>query len=140
MNTKLALLIDECVPRHMAEAIAQCSGVSSAEHITNAHHLGNCGTPDERVIEYANQTKRIVVTVETRMNEDSFAICTNPGIIVIHSTSGHGFSKSELFAKFMRSGDRKHARHAVTHLRVNGSTIKRRNEDDGIMSEMKIVI
>jgi predicted nuclease of predicted toxin-antitoxin system len=127
LTTKLALLLDECVQTHLAEEIGRCPGVSGVERIDDSHELGNCSTPDTRVMAHAVKTGRILVTVESRLNEERFPICTHPGIIVI--SGSHALQKGALFSRFMRSGERKHAKHAVTYLRASGSIIRMRHED-----------
>ena len=121
MSTKIPLLLDECVPALLAEKIESTSGISSFEAITAKHPLGNKGTPDNEVIKYAKDGGKILVTVEKRLNEKLYKICTHSGIIVISALKRHEVEQAALFARFMRSGHRGRSVHAVTKLRLEGS-------------------
>lgn len=121
MSTKIPLLLDECVPAPLRREIQAFSGISSFEAITADHPLGNRGTPDEVVVKYATDEGKILVTVEGRLNEKLYRICTHSGIIVINATKRHEVEQANLFGRFMRSGHRGAARHAVTKLRLEGS-------------------
>lgn len=125
--TKLALLLDECVTEPLANAIKNGSGTISVEHIDSSHQLWK--KSDEMVMEYATNTGRIVVTTDERLDESRFPICTHPGIIIIKSGNRHAFSRRHIFKKFMLSGHRQQAKHAVTRLKSSGSFIKRLRPD-----------
>jgi predicted nuclease of predicted toxin-antitoxin system len=131
-NTKIRLLLDECVPAPIAREIENCSGISSIESITALHQLGNRHTSDYDVVAYAKQQGRVLVTVEGRLNEKQFTICTHEGIIVINATRRHEAEKVKLFTKFMRSGHRAKCYHAVTKLRLGISERLERAEDGSI--------
>ena len=135
MSTKLRLLLDECVPEAVKQEIRSCSGVSSVEEISSSHPLGNNSTPDTEVVAYATRNKRILVTVEGRLNEKVFTICTHEGIIVINATRRHETAKARLFTRFMQSGERGRSGHAVTKLRLNRSERIFRTPDGFIESE-----
>ena len=121
MSTKIPLLLDECVPARLAKEIEATSGISSFEAITAEHPLGNKGTPDDILVKYATEGGKILVTVEKRLNEKLYKICTHSGIIVFSATRRHEVEQAELFARFMRSGHRGGSGHAVTKLRLEGS-------------------
>lgn len=71
---------------------------------------------DPALIRYATGHDMIVVTVESAMNEKSYAICTHAGIIVITVRQQHEAIRAEVFKKFLLSGHRKHVKHAVSYL------------------------
>ena len=121
MSTKIPLLLDECVPAELSRGIEATAGISSFEAITASHPLGNRGTPDRELVEYATEGGKILVTVEGRLNEKLYKICTHSGIIVINATKRHEIEQAKLFARFMRSGHRSRSVHAVTKLRLEGS-------------------
>jgi predicted nuclease of predicted toxin-antitoxin system len=121
LSTKIPLLLDECVPAPLAREIETTSGISSFEAITAEHPLGNKGTPDNVVVKYATDAGKILITVEKRLNEKLYKICTHSGIIVISGTKRHEVEQAKLFARFMRSGHRGRSAHAVTKLRLEGS-------------------
>ncbi len=115
MTTNLRLLLDECLPRELAEQIRTFHAVN-AEWISEIQQLRARKTTDAAVVAYATEQRRIVVTVEGRFNERKFKICTHPGIIIFKATKHHEAVKAEIFRKFMRSGKRSKAKHAVTYL------------------------
>jgi predicted nuclease of predicted toxin-antitoxin system len=137
LSTKLRLLLDECVPPVIAAEIKSCSGILSVKSITAEHFLGNKKTPDEAVVDYARQVRRVVVTTETRLNEKKYTICTHPGIIVINATNRHELEKAKLFTRFMKSGHRAASKHAVTKLRVENS-VRVEMAPDGTIREIPI--
>ena len=71
---------------------------------------------DPALIKYATSHDMIVVTVESSMNEKSYAICTHAGIIVITVRQQHESIRAEVFKKFLLSGHRKRVKHAVSYL------------------------
>ena len=115
------MLLDECVPAQLAKKIEATAGISSFEAITADHPLGNRGTPDDALVKYATASGKILITVEKRLNEKLYRICTHSGIIVISATKRHEAEQAELFARFMKSGHRGGSGHAVTKLRLEGS-------------------
>ena len=139
MTTKLRLLVDECVPAPFTKEIQNCSGVLSVEVIDANHPLGNRKTLDDVLVQYANQGKRIIVTVEGRLNEKRFPICTHPGIIVVKGTKCHEIERAKLFTRFMRSGHRGKCRHAVTRLRLENS-VRLEHTENGSAQQVKIEI
>ena len=109
------------MPAPLSREIAACSGISSFEAITADHPLGNKGTPDHTLVRYATDGGKILVTVEGRLNEKLYRICTHSGIIVINARKRHEAEQADLFQRFMRSGHRGASRHSVTKLRLEGS-------------------
>jgi len=134
LSTKLPLLLDECVPASLSKVIEEQSGISSFEAITATHPLGNRGTPDKDLVSYATENDKILVTVEGRLNEKLFTICTHPGIIVINATRRHEDEQAKLFVRFMQSGHRIGSVHAVTKLRLQGSERLERGPDGVVRS------
>jgi predicted nuclease of predicted toxin-antitoxin system len=118
--TKLRLLLDECLDGLLAGEIAKYKALN-VESI-NETFLANRGTSDQAVVDYARQSRRIVVTIETRLNEHQFRICTHPGILVIASRN-HGL-RIKMFNDLMLSGVKGRCRHAVTYLRPNDATTR----------------
>ena len=137
MATKLRLLLDECIPVHLMEEIRECSGVLNTESINADHELGNRKTPDDVIVNHAKKTNRVVVTVEGRLNEKKYPICTHPGIIVLKAVKRHEVDKIRLFKRFMQSGHRNASKHAVTRLRVEGSN-RRELAADGSIREIPL--
>lgn len=79
---------------------------------------------DDEVMRYATQERRIVVTTETGINHKKFKICTHPGIIVLCGKHRHESIHAETFQRFLLSGHRGLANHAVTFLSSNEARIK----------------
>lgn len=119
LSVKLRLLIDECFDGPLSERIAkQKRGFCShLEILDNNHELGNTGTKDEQVVVYAKRKNLIVVTVEKRLDDLRFPLCTHPGIIVVNTKRRHPDTQFEALAAFMRSGHRKIAHHTVVTIR-----------------------
>ena len=117
LNTKLKLLVDECIPSELATEISQCPGVKSCEIVNAEHLLGNKSTPDKEIVEYADSKKRIVVTMEGRIDQIRFPVCSHSGIIILKAAKRHEAFKVDLFKRFMQSGHRKRCRHAIIKLR-----------------------
>lgn len=120
LTTNLRLLLDECVTDPLAKAL----GDSSALNIERVHDIGMSGAEDAAVIRYAKKANRIVVTTETGINHKKFKICTHPGIIVLGGKRRHEAIHAEVFQKFLLSGHRKEAHHAVTFLSQKEARIK----------------
>src|SRR5207249_2938067 len=87
-------------------------------------------TTDADVVKYATRENRIVVTTETGINHKKFKICTHPGIIVLGGKRRHETIHAELFQRFMLSGHRKDAHHAVTFLSDNQARIKKSDTEE----------
>ena len=121
LTTNLRLLLDECVTDPLAKALGDCSSALNIEYIRD----NGMGTAeDAAVIRYATQENRIVVTTETGINHKKFKICTHPGIIVLGGKHRHESIQAEIFQKFLLSGHRKEAHHAVTFLSQHEARIK----------------
>jgi len=86
---------------------------------------------------YATQKKRILVTVEGRINEKTFPICSHPGIIVIRASQRHEIEQAKLFTRFMLSGHRVKCKHAVTKLRMFES-VRIERTSDGSLTEVSV--
>jgi predicted nuclease of predicted toxin-antitoxin system len=115
LTTKLKLLLDESVPNPLADQLMSLpSGSVHWQYVRTEPLLK--GASDPTLIEYATRHGMIVVTVETAMNERAFKICTHSGIIVISTREHHEIIQCEVFRKFLLSGYRKYARHAVTYI------------------------
>jgi predicted nuclease of predicted toxin-antitoxin system len=82
------------------------------------------GATDAEVVSYATRSKRIVVTTETGMNHTKFKICSHPGIIVLCGRYRHESMQAAAFRKFMLSGHRSKANHAVTFVSSDQARIK----------------
>lgn len=121
------------------EEIQECSGILNIESINAEHPLGNRKTPDKEIIRYATRENRIVITVEGRLNEKKFPICTHPGIIVFKAVKRHDAEKAKLFKRFMQSGHRSGSKHAVTRLRLEGS-VRLELDVDGNIRETSLDI
>jgi len=115
LTTKLKLLLDESVPNPLANQLRLISKRSiSWSYVTD--DAGLKGTKDPALIQYATDRDMIVVTVESSMNERSFTICSHSGIIVISVRRQHEAIRAEIFKRFLLSGYRKYAKHAVTYV------------------------
>ena len=115
MTTKLKLLLDECVPDALAHQLKTLSARSIDWHYVR-DDASLRGMKDPALIKYATGHDMVVVTVESSMNEKSYAICTHAGIIVICVRQRHEAIRTEVFKKFLLSGHRKHVKHAVSYL------------------------
>jgi predicted nuclease of predicted toxin-antitoxin system len=121
LTTNLRLLLDECVTDPLAKALGDRSSALNIEYIRDN---GMGSTEDADVMRYATRENRIVVTTETGINHKKFKICTHPGIIVLGGKHRHESIQAEIFQKFLLSGHRKKAEHAVTFLSQNEARIK----------------
>lgn len=101
MRTDLRLLLDECVQAELAEAIREHKAIH-AEWVNESNLMTS--SSDEGLIEAAKSDNRIFVTVEGRINEKKFKICTHPGIIVFRAKRQHDVIRAEIFRSFMQSG------------------------------------
>jgi predicted nuclease of predicted toxin-antitoxin system len=121
LTTNLRLLLDECVTDPLAKALGDSSSALNIEYIRD---IGMASAEDADVIRYAKKENRIVVTTETGINHKKFKICTHPGIIVLGGKHRHEAIHAEVFQKFLLSGHRKEAHHAVTFLSQKEARIK----------------
>lgn len=94
------------------------------------------GESDARVMDYARKQERILVTTETGINHRNFKICTHPGIIVLKGSKRHESMQAESFKKFMLSGHRSKAKHAVTYISQSEAKILTRNQQSVIEEEV----
>jgi predicted nuclease of predicted toxin-antitoxin system len=88
---------------------------------------------DVQVVAYATDADLIVVTTETAMNEKQFKICTHPGIIVLCGRNRHERALANSFKKFMLSGHRKKASHAVVYVSENQARIVTKSTEDEVI-------
>lgn len=119
MNTSLKLLLDECVTDPLAQMLGQLSGIQRIVRVREVLRSAE----DTTVVAYAHEQDLIVVTTETSLNEKNFKICTHPGIIVLCGKSRHERSMASSFRKFLGSGHRKKAHHAVVHVSESNARI-----------------
>lgn len=124
MNTNLRILLDEAITNPLAEMIKGCSSAINVEYIRDIESMKS--TSDEGVVSYATRQDRIVVTTETGINHKKFKICTHPGIIVLCGPR-HETIHAEVFQKFLLSGERVKAKHAVTFISQKEARIKTAN-------------
>lgn len=136
MSTKLRLLLDECLQREIADQI-KTSNAINVQWVNEIPALRNRSFTYEDLVEYARRTRRIVVTVEGRLNERKYEICTHPGIIVFEARKRHESVKAQIFKKFMLSGHRSKSNHAVTYLRLTDATIRIKRAD-GTLGEIPV--
>jgi predicted nuclease of predicted toxin-antitoxin system len=80
------------------------------------------GKDDEMVMAFANKENRIVFTVERKFKE--FPVCTHPGIIILTVRERHESIRQRIFARFMRSGFRKHTKDNLTRLSTDQAEIE----------------
>lgn len=110
----------------LAEMLKQMSSALSVEYLRD---LQLTGIEDTEVVRLANQKNRIVVTTETGLNHKKFKICRHPGIIVFAGRRRHEQSQAESFRRFLLSGHREEAKHAVTFLSEHEVRIKTSNDE-----------
>jgi predicted nuclease of predicted toxin-antitoxin system len=127
LTTDLRLLLDECLQGQLADAIKQWGKVRS-EWVCDVPGLRNRRVPDHELMQYAQKRKSILVTVEGRLDEHLFPICTHHGIIVFKATKRHELVKAQVFKKLMLCGQRALCKHAVTYLRSNEIVFRRKNK------------
>jgi len=113
LSTNLRLLLDEAITDPLARLIRESSSAINVEYM---RELPIRGATDHRVIEYALQESRIVVTTETGMNHKTFPVCSHAGIIVITGKSRHESFQADLFRRFLLSGRRQEAKDSITFL------------------------
>jgi predicted nuclease of predicted toxin-antitoxin system len=126
LTTNLRLLLDECITNPLAEMLKESSAALNIEYV---REIGMSAASDSEVMDYANKENRIVVTTETGINHVKFKICTHPGIIVLSGKHRHESIQAGTFRKFILSGRRTEACHAVTFLTPNEARIKTSNND-----------
>lgn len=126
MNTSLKLLLDECVTDPLAKLLMETSGAQKVGTVRELMH----GATDVQVVAYATKVGMIVVTTETGMNHKNFKICTHPGIIVLCGRNRHERAMAATFKKFMLSGHRKKADHAVVFVSENQLRIISRGSEE----------
>jgi hypothetical protein len=124
-------LLDECLQGELAEEI-KAWGKVRAEWVCDNVALRSQKITDESLMKYAQKTKSIFVTVEGRVDEKRFTICTHKGIIVFKAARRHESVKAQIFRRFMLCGKRKLCRHAVTYLKNNEVTFRRRGNDGAL--------
>ena len=122
MRTDLRLLLDECLQHELADEIKKWSAVD-AKWVNDPDTPPPPSTKDKALMAVACSTNRILVTVEGRINEKTFRICTHPGIIVFRAKRQHEAVKAKIFRLFMLSGYRSDANKAVTYLKLDGLTL-----------------
>jgi len=120
LTTKLRLLLDEQVPQQLAGALQRPSRLD----VVCVRDTAVSGKDDQAVINYARNERRIVVTTDLGISENSFPVCTHPGIIILRSRQQHVAIRGKVFQRFIRSGHRKHAKDAVTRLRHDEAFVK----------------
>ena len=138
MSTNLRLLLDECLQGELAEEIKTWKKLH-AEWVCDIPSLRGRSVPDEELMRHAQERKSILVTVEGRLNERRFEICTHHGIVVFKATKRHESIKAQIFKKLMLCGERKLCKHGVTYLRSE-EIVFRRKGDDGRLFDTRISI
>ena len=121
LTTNLMLLLDECITDPLAKLLRESSAALNVEFIRDTDMRK---ATDADIVKYATKENRIVVTTETGINHKKFKICTHPGIIVLAGKHRHESIRNEIFQKFLLSGHRKYAHHAVTFLSEREARIK----------------
>lgn len=121
MTTNLRLLLDEAVTDPLAKMIRECSSALNIQYVRELPAIQ--GKEDKTVVDYATEENRIVVTTETGINHRTFKICTHPGIIVLGGKHRHETIHAKAFEKFLLSGHRQAANHAVTFISENQARI-----------------
>jgi hypothetical protein len=138
LKTTLRLLLDECLQGELAEEIKNWKKVK-AEWVCDIPSLRGRKVPDEELMRYAQSRKSILVTVEQRLNEVRFEICTHHGIVVFRAVKRHESIKAQIFRKLMLCGERALCKHGVTYLSTN-EIIFRRKHVDGRLYDTKLKI
>jgi predicted nuclease of predicted toxin-antitoxin system len=97
---------------------------------------------DDVVMAYAKDESRIVLAIDTDFNRSNYPICTHPGIIRIDTRSKHFEVITEAIRKFILSGHRALADHAITYITQTGIRIERKatcpDSADGLMETREI--
>jgi predicted nuclease of predicted toxin-antitoxin system len=131
LTTNLRLLLDECVTDPLATLLGNASSALNIEYIRD---IGMNKATDDEVMKYATKVKRIVVTTESGINHKRFKICTHPGIIVLGGKHRHESIQAKIFHKFLLSGHRKEADHAVTYLSDRQAKIRKSDTEEIVIS------
>jgi hypothetical protein len=124
LTTDLRLLLDECLQGELAQEIKSWGKVK-AEWVCDVPSLRGRQVSDHELMLYAQEHRRILVTVENRLNEHQFAICTHRGIVVFKATKRHEAVKAQIFRSLMLCGQRKLCKHGVTYLRLEEIVFRR---------------
>jgi len=138
LKTNLRLLLDECLQGELAGEIKTWKKIK-AEWVCDIPSLRGRSLLDDELMQHAQDRKSILGTVERRLNEKRFQICTHHGIVVFQATKRHESVKAEIFKKLMLCGKRKLCKHAVTYLRT-GEIIFRRKNAAGELYDTRIEI
>ena len=128
MKTDLRLLLDECLQGELAEEIKKWGKVR-AEWVCEIDSLRNRRVSDEELMRHAQARKSILVTVEGRLDETRFQICTHRGIVIFKAKKRHESVKAVIFRKLMLCGKRKLCWHGVAYLRMEEIVFRRRATD-----------
>jgi len=127
LKTDLRLLLDQCVQQELASKI---KGEGSVRAIwVNDEPRQMEGAKDDDLMNEAKIQNRILVTVEGRINEKRYRICTHPGIIVFRANTQHEAVRADIFRSFMLSGHRSRAYKAITYLKLDGVTFRELRKD-----------
>jgi len=121
LTTKLRLLIDACVTNPLAKELMKASCLK-AVYVRDLPNLVDAS--DSALIEYAREENRILLTIETGINEKAFRICSHPGIIVLMTRDRHESIQAKVFQRFLLSGLRKHTKDAVTYVHSKNAIVK----------------
>jgi predicted nuclease of predicted toxin-antitoxin system len=131
LTTKLRTLFDECMTAPLVKLLEESSSALNIEKVGEIMP----GAKDPDVMRYASQEHRIVVTTETGINHRKFKICTHPGIIVLAGRRRHESMQAKAFRKFMLSGHRAKANHAVVYISQSEARILSVNGEETIPFE-----
>ena len=133
MKTDLRLLLDECLQAELAKEIKKW-GALDTQWVNETKML--LSASDDELMDVARADNRILVTIENRINEKKYRLCTHPGIIVFKAKAQHDVVKAKLFKRFMLSGQRARARKAVTYLKMDSVTFKEMGKDGKTVETM----
>lgn len=133
MKTDLRLLLDECLQSELAKEIKRWRALD-AKWVNETNTLPS--TSDDDLIKVACADNRILVTIENRINEKRYRLCTHPGIIIFKAKAQHDVIKARLFKQFMLSGQRARAKKAVTYLKMDSITFKEMGMDGETVETM----
>ena len=139
MTNDLRLLLDECLQGELAEEIGKWGKVR-AQWVCEDVSLRSQSVTDEFLMSYAQARGLILVTVEGRLNERKFEICTHHGIIVFKAAKRHASAKAQIFKKLMLSGRRSLCKHAVTYLKTDEIVFRRKSPTDGELMDIRVRI
>ena len=114
MTTKLRILIDEDVGNLMAEHIQSYSGMLSVKYVREMP--GFKGTDDAPLVTYANAEHRVLITMDTGINHNSYPPCTHSGILRITTHNKHEAFQGGILKRFFQSGLRARVKDCVTYV------------------------